>query len=163
MCSTISLNALSSNIEGEKTIWRTKWPLGDDSDADISTGELFHKMSTWSAANYLMGAGTKGESDANTTSGLVDDHAYSVVKCLHHVAGTKVNMVQVRNPWGKGEIEDGEFGDNGPGWQKYPEIKALLKPRVSDDGLFWMTEREFFKFFERVFLCAADMKQFCQQ
>eukprot|EP00526_Cylindrotheca_closterium_P002804 CAMPEP_0113639982 /NCGR_PEP_ID=MMETSP0017_2-20120614/20982_1 /TAXON_ID=2856 /ORGANISM="Cylindrotheca closterium" /LENGTH=1017 /DNA_ID=CAMNT_0000551237 /DNA_START=112 /DNA_END=3165 /DNA_ORIENTATION=- /assembly_acc=CAM_ASM_000147 len=153
----------NSPQEGERTIWRTKWPMGDDSDADISTSELFYKMSTWSAANYLMGAGTKGDSDSNTTNGLVDDHAYSVVTCLHHVAGTKVNMVQVRNPWGKGEIEDGEFADDGPGWQNYPEIKDFLKPTVSDDGLFWLTEREFFRFFERVFLCAADMKKFCQQ
>lgn len=139
-----------------------KWP-GEESDADITTSELFSKMSTWSVANYLMGAGTKGVSDSNTTNGLVDDHAYSVVKCLHHVAGTKVNMVQVRNPWGKGEIEDGEFANNGRGWQKYPEIKNLLKPKASDDGLFWMTEKEFFQFFERVFLCAADMKKISKQ
>lgn len=141
-----------------------KWPLGDDdSDGNISKSDLFYKMSKWSAANYLMGAGTKGDSDSNTTNGLVDDHAYSVVRCLHHVAGTKVNLVQVRNPWGKGEIEDGEFADNGPGWQKYPKIKEEIKPTVSDDGLFWLTEREFFRFFERVFLSAADMKKHLRQ
>lgn len=147
----------------EQQFRRTSFPLGDDSTDDISMSDLFHKMSIWSEANYMMGAGTKGDSDSNTTNGLVDDHAYSVVQCLHHVAGTKVNMVQVRNPWGKGEIEDGEFADNGPGWQKYPQIKDLLKPTASDDGLFWLTESEFFQYFERVFLCAADMKAFCQK
>ena len=137
--------------------------MGDDSVGDISMSELFQKMSEWNAANYMMGAGTKGDSDDNLTNGLVDDHAYSVVQCLCNVAGTGVNMIQVRNPWGKGEIETGEFNDNGPGWRRYPEIKELLKPNVSNDGLFWMTESEFFEFFERVFLCAGDMKEFCKQ
>lgn len=135
------------------------WPLGDDSTDDVSMGELFRKMSTWSDANYLMGAGTKGDSDSNTTNGLVDDHAYSIVKCVHNVAGTNVNLVQVRNPWGKGEIDDGQFANGGPGWRDHPEIEELLQPTALDDGLFWMTEKEFFQFFEKVFLCAANMKE----
>ena len=35
-------------------------------------------------------------------------------------------------------MEDGEFDDNGPGWEKYPEIKAQLNPVIADDGIFCM-------------------------
>lgn len=47
-------------------------------------------------------------------------------------------------------IEDGEFDDDGPGWDKYPEIKKALKPTKKDDGIFWVTKQEFFHFYGTV-------------
>ena len=46
--------------------------------------------------------------------------------------------------------EDGEFDDDGPGWDKYPEIKKVLKPMKKDDGIFWVTKQEFFRFYGTV-------------
>ena len=66
----------------------------------------------------------------------------------------------VRNPWGKGEIEDGEFDDDGPGWDRYPQIKALLNPVVADDGIFWVTKQEFFKFYDTIYVSASNMTVF---
>ena len=71
-------------------------------------------------------------------------------------------MLKVRNPWGKGEIEDGEFDDDGPGWERYPEIKAELNPVVADDGIFWVTKQEFFQFFSTIFVSAQDMTEFLE-
>ena len=139
------------------------WPkVGGGGDDDISQDELFLKLCAWDKANYIVGAGTRGESDKNSTGGLVDNHAYSVIESIHNVAGTKIDLIKVRNPWGKGEIEDGEFDDDGPGWAKYPQIKALLKPVVADDGIFWVTKKEFFNFFETIFVCASDMTEYLE-
>lgn len=63
-------------------------------------------------------SGAGGKSSAGQDDGLVDDHTYSVIECHANVAGTGVDIFKVRNPWGKGEIEDGQFDDDGPGWKR---------------------------------------------
>ena len=139
------------------------WPeVGGGGDGEITKDELFMKMVAWDKENYIVAAGTKGDSDENTTEGMVDNHAYTVITSIHNVAGTGIDMMKVRNPWGKGEIEDGEFDDDGPGWDKYPQIKELLKPVVADDGIFWVTKDEFFDFFETIYVSASDMTSFLE-
>jgi len=63
---------------------------------------------------------------------------------------------------GKGEIEDGMFDDDGPGWTRYPQIKKALNPVVADDGIFWVTKEEFFVFFATIYLSASDMTAFLE-
>lgn len=139
------------------------WPeVGGGGDGEITKDELFMKMVAWDKENYIVAAGTKGDSDENTTEGMVDNHAYTVITSIHNVAGTGIDMMKVRNPWGKGEIEDGEFDDDGPGWDKYPQIKEQLKPVVADDGIFWVTKDEFFEFFETIYVSASDMTSFLE-
>ena len=74
--------------------------------------------------SFLVGAGTSGTSDKNSTDGLVDNHAYTVIESRSNVCGTGIDLLKVRNPWGSGEIEDGEFDDDGPGWDRYVIILA---------------------------------------
>ena len=121
-------------------------------------------MCIWDDNNYLIGAGTKGVSDRFSTNGIVDNHAYSILDCRNDVAGTGVDLIRVRNPWGHGEISHGTFNQDGPGWKKYPQIKDELGYDSvlsdGDDGVFWMTKDEFFKHFETVYLGATDMTNF---
>lgn len=44
----------------------------------------------------------------------------------------------------------------------YPEVKAELKPRKADDGIFWVTKDEFFDFFQSIYLSASNMTQFLE-
>ena len=73
-----------------------------------------------------------------------------------------VKSSQVRNPWGRGEIEDGEFDDDGPGWDQYPQIKKELNPVVADDGIFWVTKQEFFQYYQTIYLSASNMTEFLE-
>lgn len=153
----------NSPHDGEPGVWPMSWPeVGGGGDGDISKDSLFKKMVAWDNANFIVGAGTDGESDENSTGGMVDNHAYSVIASLENVADTGIDMMKVRNPWGRGEIEDGEFDDDGPGWDKYPQIKELLKPTVADDGIFWVTKDEFFSFFATIYVSASDMSSFLE-
>jgi hypothetical protein len=68
--------------------------------------------------------------------------------------------VQVRNPHGHGELENGYWDDDGPGWDEYPSVKKALRPMQRDDGIFWMSKEEFFKYFHSIYLCAKDMSEF---
>ena len=42
---------------------------------------------------------------------------------------------------------------------KNRQIKAELKPVVADDGVFWVTADEFFRYFGTLYLCAKDMSE----
>jgi len=157
------LNHGNSPHDGEPGLWPMPWPeVGGGGDGNISRDRLFLKMVAWDKANYIVGAGTKGDSDSNSTEGMVDNHAYTVIATINDVAGTGIDMMKVRNPWGKGEIENGRFDDDGPGWDEFPQIKKLLKPVVADDGIFWVTKEEFFEFFETIYVSASDMTAFLE-
>ena len=148
--------------EGEQSLWRNAWPEvggGGGPNVELTQEELFMKMCAWDDVNYIVGAGC---SDKSGDAGLVDNHAYSVIECHNDVAGTPIDLIKVRNPWGKGEIEDGEFDDDGPGWDKYPQIKRALNPVVADDGIFWVTKDEFFQFFSTIYLSASNMTEFLE-
>eukprot|EP00977_Amphora_coffeiformis_P007216 scaffold1569_cov171-Amphora_coffeaeformis.AAC.2 len=149
----------------EKTMWRCPWPRvggGGDLDKEFTADELFKKMCAWDEENYIVGAGTGGTSDKNKTDGMVDNHAYSVISTHRNVAGTKICLFKVRNPWGSGEIEDGEFDDDGPGWDKYPQVKKEINPVAADDGIFYLTKDEFFKYYSTIYLSASNMTDFLE-
>ena len=129
-------------------------------DLELSPEELFERMCAWDDKNFVVGAGTKAGSDTKSTDGIVDGHAYSVLECHNDVAGTDVDLIRVRNPWGKGEFQSGKWDDDGPGWQEYPQVKAALKPVAADDGVFWVSKDEFFKYFPTIYVCAKDMTEF---
>jgi len=151
----------NSPHEGFQGLWPMDWPeAGGGGKANLSAEEVFARMCAWDDANYLMAAGTKTGSDKNRTNGIVDGHAYSVLECVNDAAGTPVDLLKVRNPWGSGEVEEGMWRDGGPGWAEYPQIAALLKPEVKDDGIFWLSKEEFFTHFANVYVCAVDMAAF---
>lgn len=149
--------------KSSQTIWRMDWPEvggGGDKRTKCGHNEMFERMCAWDDQNYVMAAGTKPGSDTNTTDGIVDGHAYTVITCLNDVAGTTHDLIKVRNPWGRGEFTSGEWCDDGPGWKKHPEVKQVCKPVNANDGVFWVSKEEFFKYFKTIYLCATDMKKF---
>lgn len=152
----------NSPSEGFQGAWPMDWPEvggGGDKHMAISKNDLFERMCHWEDANYLIAAGTRAGSDKEDTDGIVDGHAYSVLHCVNDVAGTDIDLIKVRNPWGHGEFKDGKWDDDGPGWKEYPQIKEELQPVSLDDGIFWVDQEEFFKYFGTVYLCAHDMCQ----
>jgi hypothetical protein len=155
----------NSPHDTDGVVYQVAWPEvggGGSRDKELTEDELFLKMCAWDDVNYIVGAGTTGSSDKNKTDGMVDNHAYSVIESHDNVAGSGFGLIKVRNPWGKGEIEDGMFDDDGPGWDKYPKIKKALNPVVADDGIFWVTKQEFFKYFQTVYLSASNMTEFLE-
>eukprot|EP00536_Pseudo-nitzschia_multiseries_P008375 jgi/Psemu1/197886/e_gw1.211.37.1 len=158
----------NSPQDGHQGMWHVPWPsVGRKSGGGkklLSEKLLFRRICQWDKANYLIGASSKGTSDTHSTDGIVDNHAYSVVDCRTDVAGTGIDMIQVRNPWGYGEATKGKFRHKGPGWKKYPQIQKELKPIFGgDDGLFWMTRPEFFKYYDSVYVGASNMKHFLKK
>lgn len=147
-------------------MWAVPWPkVGGGGKKQLSQKQLFKRLCRWDDENYLIGASSEGNSDKNSTNGIVDNHAYSIVDCRNNVADTGVDLIQVRNPWGYGGIENGKFSCRGIGWKKFPEIKKEIKPIFSnvDDGLFWLTRQEFFKHYDSIYLGASNLKTFIKK
>jgi len=150
----------NSPHDSDQSLWEVPWPRVGSSSSDkqtllqITADQLFDKIVAWDETNYLVGAGTDGRSDRESTDGIVDNHAYSVIDSKHDVGGTGIDLLLVRNPWGKGGgLQTGEFMANGPGWKKYPKVRYELSPINDDTGLFWLTRAEFFRYFPTIYLC----------
>ena len=58
-------------------------------------------------------------SDTNkSVSGVVQGHAYTFLNATHlNFQGHQHRIVQLRNPWGKGESK-GQWSDSDPNWNK---------------------------------------------
>ena len=156
----------NSPHDSKAGLWPMKWPEvggGGDMNLALSPKELFDRMCAWDEQNYIIGCGTKAGSDTEATDGIVDGHAYTVLTCVRNVAGTSFSLAKVRNPWGKGEFESGQWDDDGPGWSDHPEVKDALQPALGvDDGTFWVSDSEFFQYFHTIYLSASDMTAFLE-
>mmetsp|Transcript_95964 Transcript_95964/g.248142 ORF Transcript_95964/g.248142 Transcript_95964/m.248142 type:complete len:526 (+) Transcript_95964:60-1637(+) len=153
----------NSPLKGFQGLWPMNWPeVGGGGDLQVKCleNEMFERMCAWDDQNYIMAAGTKTKvgSDSSATDGI--GHAYTVITCLNDAAGTKFDLIKVRNPWGKGEFASGMWSDDGPGWKNYPEVARICKPVKANDGVFWLSKDEFFKHFKTIYLCASCMDSF---
>jgi len=146
-------------------LWPNEWPeVGGGGAVQSTLGgtELFRRMCLWEDQDFLMAAGTRDGSDENNVDGIIDGHAYTVLACEEDVAGSEWDLVQVRNPWGKGEIRSGRWDDDGPGWAEFPAVKEKLQPKARNDGIFWLSKEEFFGHFPTLYMCAKSMSEFLQ-
>jgi len=147
-------------------LWKSDWPKeGGGGSGEITEDDLFRRLCKWDDVNFIMSVATTGAGGASSVGldpGLIEDHAYSLIECYENVAGTGVSLAKLRNPWGSGEIETGEFDGDGPGWDKYPQIVEALNPVFEDDGMFWVTKEEIFRFFQTFYLSASNMTEFVE-
>jgi len=156
----------NSPHDGFRGLWPMEWPAVGGSGAlhlEIDEDDLFRRLCEWDDENYIMAAGTRQGSDTEDTDGIIDGHAYSVLEVVNDACGTGIDLIKMRNPHGKNEIDNGYWDDDGPGWKQYPQIKRALNPKVADNGVFWLSSDEFFKYFYSVYLCASDMSRFVQE
>lgn len=148
----------NSPKSGDGKLAVVPFPKMDESEpCKTADDELFWDyMCAWDDTDFVMGAGSAAGSDTNTTQGIVDGHAYTVITCKNDVGKDKFDMVLIRNPHGKTEFE-ARWREGGKEWDQHPDVKAALNPKIADDGLFWMQKEDFFQFFGTLYLLAQDM------
>ena len=109
------------------------------------------------SSNYLVVVDTFGTSDREVKQGIVQKHAYTLLRVVLGVAGTKWNLLLLRNPWGHTEFE-GLFSDGHPIWDEFPQVRKALHPEYTYNrapkGTFWMCDDDFFRHFKSIYLCA---------
>lgn len=123
---------------------------------------LFNLILKGFERNSLMGCSIEPDphtSEAETPQGLIRGHAYSITKAqmvdivTPKVSG-KIPMLRLRNPWGNEAEWSGAFSDKSQEWQFIPdEDKEELGLVFDNDGEFWMTFKDFLKYFDRIEIC----------
>eukprot|EP00927_Polykrikos_kofoidii_P047913 TRINITY_DN42197_c0_g1_i1.p1 TRINITY_DN42197_c0_g1~~TRINITY_DN42197_c0_g1_i1.p1 ORF type:complete len:515 (-),score=72.80 TRINITY_DN42197_c0_g1_i1:58-1602(-) len=139
------------------TLWPSPWPeVGGGGDANelLTEEELFLRMCAWEDTNYVMACSATPGSEV-----VADGHAYTILRCVNNAGSTDIHMVQVHNPWGRGQFDDSKWIVNGSGWSEHPEVKEVLRPLKADNGILWVDSDEFFRYFHTVYLCARDMSE----
>ena len=115
--------------------------------------ELWNKLLDAEKKNYLMTAGTSGDTYHLPIErvGLVPGHAYTIlgVKELNTKNG-KVRLVHIRNPWGNTEWS-GDWSDKSSKWTN--ELRQQVGVQNKNDGSFWMAFEDFIKFFLVTGIC----------
>jgi len=106
-----------------------------------------------------MGAGTPAGADSEANAsywGIVQGHAYSILDLFILDSDSNINLIKLRNPWGRKEWT-GDWSDNSDKWTR--RYRALVERRqggkfvVADDGAFWMSFTDFAIHFEDIYIC----------
>jgi len=110
---------------------------------------LFALMKEVSGQRSMMGCSTQVGGP-----GLIRAHAYSITKLLEvDFMIDRVQMVRLRNPWGKTEWT-GKWSDSSPEWNYVSdEQKAEAGLVNEDDGEFWMSFKDFREYFDTLEIC----------
>ena len=87
-------------------------------------------------------------------NGLYGGHEYSLLKLelVQNNEGKYVELVNIRNPWGKGEF-NGNWSDSSKMWETItPEKQAKLLVK-REDGAFWMCYKDWVTLFSSFDVC----------
>ncbi|XP_059096645.1 calpain-B-like isoform X2 [Tigriopus californicus] len=121
---------------------------------------LFSIMSKADAGGAFMGCALKNE--YNDFLGLLAGHAYTLnkvmeIKCPGILGG--IPLVRLRNPHGNHNEWKGDWSDGDKHWELIPKrIKRKLKLICHHDGEFYMSFRDFMKYFLSLEICHLSPK-----
>ena len=91
------------------------------------------------------------------SEGLTIGHAYTVLDVVADAFGSGHNLIKLRNPHaGEGLEWQGAWSDQWPGWSEEQgdkgksgknngELRERLGLEAKHDGVFWMSEADFFE------------------
>ena len=125
---------------------------------EIEPEQLWTYMLKADKSEFVMCASTGSMNDENVATeemkaaGLVDGHAFALisVKEINLDAGGTVKLIKIRNPWGKKEW-NGDWSDGSATWTA--GTKAQVDFKEKNDGLFWISLYDYYKFFFVTSIC----------
>ena len=119
-------------------------------DMDEYKIEVIKKVKTANKNNCFISCSTFYTNDIEKV-GLVPTHAYTLID-FNQIETDKgnVNLFRIRNPWSEGEWK-GDWSDSSPLWNE--KTKKQVKYSDKEDGIFFMNDRDFFKYFSRIEIC----------
>lgn len=131
-------------------------------DLKEAPSNLFQIMEKGFERNSLMGCSIEPDpnvTEAETPQGLIRGHAYSITKAtiveIFKPNGTgKIPLLRLRNPWGNEAEWNGAWSDSSREWRNISDdAKEQIGLRVEHDGEFWITYRDFLKYFNTMEIC----------
>lgn len=113
--------------------------------------KLWNELVNYQKEGAMLGAGSNSHEfgdSATSPMGIVQGHAFSILR-IAEVDGAK--LLQVRNPWGKGEWK-GDWSDRSAKWTT--RNRNLLNWHdVKDEGIFWIDINDYVREFDSIYVC----------
>uniref|UniRef100_A0A8C1WS77 Calpain 8 n=1 Tax=Cyprinus carpio TaxID=7962 RepID=A0A8C1WS77_CYPCA len=131
--------------------------IAENYDLNTAPPHLFKLMQKALMLGSLLGSSIQNtsshETEPVTSLKLVKGHAYSITGAEEvHSYGRQVQLVRIRNPWGRVEWS-GPWSDNSKEWNSVkPEEKAKLV-HSAEDGEFWMAYSDYIQHFSKLEIC----------
>ncbi|XP_067115997.1 calpain-9 isoform X1 [Osmerus mordax] len=132
--------------------------VGEMFETKTAPADLFNILKKAHERGSMLGCSiditSSAESEAQTDSGLVKGHAYSVTELEEvNYRGGKVQLIRVRNPWGQVEW-NGPWSDNSREWNLVDKAeKNRILQNSLEDGEFWMEFNDFKANYDKVEIC----------
>jgi len=143
----------SSAIKGFNT--DATYYVGDNDESLAFAGRYHRGKLSLEGLEELLSAGAvaftaKGGHEKNPEDwkddGLIPRHAYSILGVFQtSIDSGPLQLVRLRNPWGKNGEWTGDWSDSSPLWEQNPEIAEEVGHTIgldaywSNDGVFFMT------------------------
>ena len=140
-----------TNGEGEEIRLRE-----EDGRLKQAEESLWVRMYDAHQAGCMMGAGSNTGTNDHQVDGIVQGHAYGIIGMYEGKdgeeadSGGRLRLIQLNNPWGRGEWT-GDWSDDSDKWTRY--YINRLQPSKQDDGRFWMEFGDFLQHYENVYIC----------
>ena len=125
--------------------------LSDEDDINEYKYEIIKNVQLADEKNCLITCSTSSNPNIEKV-GLVDGHAYTLVS-FHQITtsqGKTVYLFRIRNPWSQGEWS-GDWSDKSKLWDS--KAKSQVNFQNKEDGIFFMNDTDFFKYFTHVEIC----------
>jgi len=122
----------------------------------IDADELWNLLWNFMELCYPTACSIDKESNS-MPQGLLSDRSYSLVG-VHEVTveHRKLRLLFLRNPFGVSEWE-GRWSDSSSAWSDFPSIAARVHFRPKKDGTFWMSYKDFLKYFSVIDVVKKSM------
>lgn len=137
-----------------------EWHRGAEGVSQLESyknmNQLWAALLKYSSRNYPMCC--SGAKDEGQSLGLISGHAYSLLmaKEVRAAGGKTLKLLKIRNPHGESEWK-GSWADGSSKWNKYPAVAQKLGYIDVDDGMFWMSFKDFVSYFSTFSVCKRSM------
>ena len=123
----------------------------DNDDLNEYKIEIVKQLQDCDIENSIISCTTTSTIDVSGV-GLVAGYTYNLlaINQIQDHEGKIVYLFRLRNPWSKGEW-NGDWSDKSPLWDN--QLKNIVNFSDKQDGIFFMSDNDFFKFFKHVEIC----------
>ena len=123
----------------------------DNDDLNEYKIEIVKQLQNCDIENSIISCTTTSSSDVSDV-GLISGYTYNLLAIyqIQDSQGNNVYLFRLRNPWSKGEW-NGDWSDKSSLWNSSSKSKVNFADK--EDGIFFMSDNDFFKYFKHVEIC----------
>ena len=123
----------------------------DNDDLNEYKMEIIKQLQICNIDNSIIACTTSSKVDVSSV-GLISGYTYNLlaINQIQDSDGKNVYLLRLRNPWSQSEW-NGDWSDKSPKWTDDAKNKVHFSDKA--DGIFYMSDNDFFKYFKHVEIC----------